>query len=100
MSLLARIKNRILCWSLPVPFHARHVEYSMLASLDDDTSRPTQRLLQLSLEALRVACQVDLSWISQRMASPPYYPEIWPGEHYKLLAGFVAAHRPKCVLEV
>ncbi len=34
------------------------------------------------------------------MAAPPYYPEIWPGEHYKLLAGLVAAQQPRRVVEI
>jgi hypothetical protein len=34
------------------------------------------------------------------MRIPPYYPDVWPGEHYKLLAGFVEVLRPAVVVEI
>jgi len=34
------------------------------------------------------------------MSASPRYPEIWPGEHYKLLAGLVVAHKPKRIVEI
>jgi predicted O-methyltransferase YrrM len=76
------------------------MEYSVVASLDDEPARPSERLLSLSLEAIAHARSVDLTWLARRMAGPPYYPEIWPGEHYKLLAGFVLALEPKLVVEI
>ncbi len=100
MSLLQRIKNRTLRWCLPLPFHARHIEYSAVASLDDDSSRPSPRLLDVSLKAVSCARRVDLSWLSRRMSAPPYHPDVWPGEHYKLLAGFVLALKPRRVIEI
>jgi len=100
MNLISRLKSRALRWSFPFPFPCRHAEYSILASLDDDSGRPNDRLLDISLQAIQRARQADLSWLSKRMASPPYYPEIWPGEHYKLLAGLVAAQQPRRVVEV
>ncbi|MGO9641295.1 MAG: O-methyltransferase [Candidatus Acidiferrales bacterium] len=100
MNLISRLKSRALRWSFPFPFLCRHAEYSILASLDDDSARPNGWLLDISLLAIQRARQADLSWLSNRMASPPYYPEIWPGEHYKLLAGLVAAQQPMRVVEV
>lgn len=38
--------------------------------------------------------------VSARMAAPPYLPDIWPGEHYKLLAGLVLALKPRLVVEI
>ncbi len=100
MKLITRLKGKALRWSLPLPFSCRHVEYSTISSLDDDSGRSNERLLDISLEAIAQARSVDLSWISKRMATPPYYPEVWPGEHYKLLAGLVATLKPKRVVEV
>src|SRR5688572_7030935 len=100
MNLVTRLKGKALSWSLPKPFACRHQEYSTISSLDDDASRPNERLLDIALEAIAQARKVDLSWISKRMAAPPYYPEVWPGEHYKLLAGLVATLKPKRVVEV
>jgi len=99
MDVIGKLKRRALRWSLPLPFPCRHMEYSAIASLDDDAARPSERLLDVSLEAVKLARQVDLSWL-RRMAEAPYYPEVWPGEHYKLLAGLVAAHQPKRVIEI
>ncbi len=100
MNLIRRLKNRTLRWCLPLPFQSRHMEYSIVASMDDDPGGPSQRLLDLSLEAIAFARHVDLSWLSRRMTGPPYYPDVWPGEHYKLLAGLVFAHKPQRVVEI
>jgi predicted O-methyltransferase YrrM len=76
------------------------MEYSVVVSMDDDPAGPSQRLMDVSLEAIAFARHVDLSWVSQRMPGHPHYPDVWPGEHYKLLAGLVLAHKPKCVIEI
>ena len=76
------------------------MEYSVVASLDDDAAVPSERLMDISLDAIALARKVDLSWLSKRIPNPPYYPDVWPGEHYKLLAGFVLASRPKRVVEI
>jgi predicted O-methyltransferase YrrM len=34
------------------------------------------------------------------MKYPPYYPDVWPGEHYKLLAGLVQELEPRVVVEI
>lgn len=93
-------KKRAQKWSLPLPFRCRHAEYSVIAAVDDDASRHNERLLQVSLDAIQAARTIDLSWISKRMPLPPYYPDVWPGEHYKLLAGLVATMKPKRIIEV
>jgi hypothetical protein len=100
MKLIRRLKNRTLRWCQPLPFQCRHMEYSVIASLDDDPAGPSQRLIDVSLEAIAFARLVDLSWLSRRMPGPPYYPDFWPGEHYKLLAGLVLASKPKRVVEI
>ena len=100
MDLIPRLKRRALRWSLPLPFVCRHIEYSTVASLDDDPGKPSERLFEITLAAIEHARRIDLSWISKRIAGPPYYPEVWPGEHYKLLAGLAAAQQPKRVVEV
>src|SRR6201998_1862045 len=100
MSLLRRVKNLAAGWCLPVPFKCRHIEYSVVASLDDEPARPTKRLMDVALEAISLARSLDLSWLSKRMAGPPFYPEIWPGEHYKLLAALVLVLKPRRIVEV
>jgi predicted O-methyltransferase YrrM len=84
----------------PAPFAARHIERSLVCSADDDPARPSDRLLDLALQAAQRARSVSLASIVQRMHRPPYYPDVWPGEHYKLLAGLVEVLRPSLIVEV
>src|SRR5205823_5974801 len=39
-------------------------------------------------------------YISARMQVAPYYPDVWPGEHYRLLAAIVSIVKPKLVIEI
>ena len=100
MGLINRIKAKLLHWSLPKPFQCSHIEYSTIASLDDEFARPNERLIDLSLAAINHARKIDLSSICKRMTAPSYYPEVWPGEHYKLLAALVRELRPRRVIEI
>ena len=44
---------------------------------------------------------MDLSDISNRLSHPlVHYPNIWPGEHYKLLAAMVSVLAPRLVIEI
>ncbi len=79
---------------------ARHHEYSMVFSADDDHSRPSDRLLDISIAAIQAARTIELSDLSMRMPAPPYYPDIWPGEHYKLLSALVSVINPMIVIEI
>lgn len=85
---------------LPPPVEAAHGEYSMIFSKHDEPSSPTPSLINLSMKAVEKAQTVKLEDLSSRLNKPPYYPNIWPGEHYKLLAGLVLALEPKLVIEI
>lgn len=78
----------------------RHTEPSLIFSMDDEPVQPSPRLFELALSAVNKARSVDLSLVSKRMKAPPFYPDVWPGEHYKLLAGLVQIMQPKVVLEI
>lgn len=99
---LREIKRRLLADTVaaPMPVSARHVEQSLIVSLDDDPAKPSERLLDLALQASSKARSVSMSTVVARMTEPPYYPDVWPGEHYKLLAGLVAVCQPKVVIEI
>lgn len=84
----------------PFPVEARHAEYSLILSADDDPARPTDRLIDLALRAADRARTMPMRSLVERMRRPPYYPDIWPGEHYRLLAGLVAVGQPKVVIEI
>lgn len=79
---------------LPPPVKVSHGEYSMILSAHDEPSRPNEELLKLSLKAIQAAANVDLSFLQNSFA------DIWPGEHYKLLAAFVQILQPEVVIEI
>ncbi|MEM2900854.1 MAG: methyltransferase [Thermoplasmata archaeon] len=79
---------------------ARHLEISAIISIDDDPYKPTDELIELSIDAVKCAHKCDLTDIIQRLNGKKNYINVFPGEHYKLLAGFVQVLNPKCVIEV
>jgi predicted O-methyltransferase YrrM len=95
------IKRRINWRGLfSIPIQARHVVRSAVASLDDDPAKPSERLLDVALSAAAHARSISMSSVVSRMTQPPYYPDVWPGEHYKLLAGLILAICPRTVIEI
>jgi D-inositol-3-phosphate glycosyltransferase len=85
---------------LPPPLKARHSEYSMIFSLDDDSARPSEYLVSVAMEAVRKAQETNLDDLCGRLKAPPHYPNVWPGEHYKLLAGLMLSLKPAVVVEI
>jgi predicted O-methyltransferase YrrM len=85
---------------LPIPFECSNPHYSLVYPVLDDPARPNLRLIELSVNATTFASTVDLKFVTDRMASEPHWPNIWPGEHYKLLAGLISALKPKLVIEI
>ncbi|MES2310103.1 MAG: hypothetical protein V4507_14715, partial [Verrucomicrobiota bacterium] len=63
-------------------------------------SQTPDRLIDLTLAAVAVARKVSHRDIVEKMKSPPYWPEIWPGEKYKLLSGIVATLKPSIIVEI
>ena len=100
MHIMKRVERSLLRKLLPPPVHARHREYSMLFSADDEASTPSRALLSLAVDAIQRAQTVSLETVSARIADPPAYPDVWPGELYKLLAGLMLSLRPTRVVEV
>ena len=100
MRLSERIRRAMLRRLLPIPVEARHAEYSVISSTDDDPAAPTPRLIEIAIEAIRHAQHASMDAICARMARPPHFANVWPGENYKLLAGLMLALKPKLVVEV
>jgi tetratricopeptide (TPR) repeat protein len=74
---------------------------SYLLSADDESSLAEQSLIDLSLLAAHKASKMDLQAIASR------FPEkisnainVWPGEHYRLLAALVDALKPGLVITI
>lgn len=94
------LKSRITSAVLPPPVDVRHAEYSMLFSADDERHGPTERLLDVALAAVQHARKVDVSSLARRVPTGIRYAEVWPGEHYKLLAGLVKALGARSIVEI
>jgi predicted O-methyltransferase YrrM len=77
------------------PIATGHVESSLIAPAK---GVPTDRLLDVALQAAQAARYIDLSWISDR--GPERFADVWPGEHYKLLSALVSVLQPKTVIEI
>ena len=84
----------------PLPLAARHIEYSAIVSADDDVAAPSDALIDIALKSVNRARRISMQAVTARMKNPPFWPEVWPGEHYKLLAGIVAEIAPKTVVEI
>jgi predicted O-methyltransferase YrrM len=97
--MLSRVRRR-LGRPLAPPVTARHIENSVLVSLDDESAQPSERLLDLALSASGAARGIQLADVSARVQDGPRLPSVWPGEHYRLLAGLVQVLEPKLVIEI
>jgi predicted O-methyltransferase YrrM len=98
MTFLAhRFRQALVHWVLRNPTDAPDAQLSMMFY---DDVRPTARLLDLAARSIEHARHEDLSDIDARMPHEPRWPNLWPGEHYRLLAGMVATLRPSVVVEI
>lgn len=68
--------------------------------IENDYSAPNDRLIDLCFEAARHARVEDISDISSRIPNGLRWPDVWPGEHYRFLAGLVKALQPASVVEI
>lgn len=78
---------------------SRHLLPSMIASLDDDPAS------QQCSELVRLLCEASLEAAKIRLHETPGKPDshlynIFPGEHYRLLAGLAHLTRPSLIIEI
>lgn len=71
------------------------VEPSLIAPVN---GTPSERLIEVSLQAITRARSADLGLLVERSGNDLL--QMWPGEHYRLLAGLVAVLSPKTVVEI
>ena len=77
---------------------ASHKEFSIIANAEAVAA--PRRLIDLALDAAARARDVKLPIFSGRPSREPRWFETWPGEHYKLLVGLVAALGARRVVEI
>lgn len=91
----------VLGKAVPIPVNAADKRYSVLFSMDKQPGKPTKELLSLGLSCVSEAITIDLTDISSRIKSGhTNYIDIYPGEHYKLLAAIVKKICPCIVVEL
>ncbi len=100
MSLADRLRRRLLRLLLPEPPGVVRSEPSRIASLHDEPHPPSERLLEVALAACAAARGIDLGHLAGRGPDGPLYLNLWPGEHYRLLAGLVRVTRSRTVVEI
>lgn len=82
---------------LPPPIPIAHRLYSMVVPPDAWKSRPNDFLVDLATRVIARARQLDLSALAQR-TTPQV--NVWPGEHYRLVAALVAELGAKRIVEI
>jgi predicted O-methyltransferase YrrM len=93
-------KRGLLAKVLPVPFTARHAEYSLIASTDDEPG-PSARLLDVAMRAVQEARTIALPELERRIAPEHRHVMLhWPGGHYPLLAALARVVQAKQIVEI
>ncbi|MBN1586450.1 MAG: methyltransferase [Candidatus Omnitrophica bacterium] len=100
MTLPQRIKKSLIRKLLPIPFESRHAEYSAISCADDADSQASDRLFNIALQSIEAAKKISLDSLAGRRDCNPELLNLWPGEHYRLLAGITRVLQPKCVVEI
>jgi predicted O-methyltransferase YrrM len=100
MSMFRRFRRLLKSTVLKAPFDCRHFEVSLISSSDDDPATPSPRLIDAAMQSVAAAQSIQLPNVSARVPQPPHWPDVWPGEHYRLLAGLIQVLQPRVVVEI
>ncbi len=86
------------------PATSRQSELSTVFSMDDEPNRPSERLFDLSIAAATAARGISLEALRPRMtlagSEKKFLAEVWPGEHYRLLAAITQVMKPALIVEI
>lgn len=84
-----------------IPGNAADKRISAVYSAYMQAGQPTEYLKQLGLKFVQKAFETDLRDISSRIPKQEInYIDIYPGEHYNLLAAIIQVMQPKTVIEL
>lgn len=83
---------------LSSPARAGHYLPSII-STPADSSRPSERLLELAFEAIRIASQQTITGANEALPDSHLYNR-FPGEHYRLLKAIVQLLNPALIVEI
>jgi predicted O-methyltransferase YrrM len=83
-----------------IPVRTPHFELSVISPLDESPGRANAELLDLAVNAARIAAEIDLTHLHNRSETARRYLSVFPGEHYHLLAALVRCMKPAHVTEI
>lgn len=86
--------------AVPLPTNAPDKRFSGIFSAVDQPGQPTPGLMAFGLTCAADAVRLDLSSVSSRIKKGENYIDIYPGEHYRLLAAIVKNKKPMVVAEL
>lgn len=78
----------------------KNAQLSVIVPAESWKTGPNKQLLEISLKAAAQAVDVSHADIAAKMIEFPHWPEMWPGEHYKLLSALVQVIEPMIVVEI
>ena len=76
----------------------RHYEPSIICSADD-TSGPNKRLIDISLQAVKIAWEEEIVAIDKAKSGSIFF-NVFPGEHYRLLKAIIKIINPTKAIEI
>lgn len=86
--------------AVPLPNNAPDKRYSGLFTAVGQPGKPSSGLLSFGISCAADALNIDLSTVSARIKGGENYIDIYPGEHYKLLASIIKKKQPAVVVEL
>jgi len=87
--------------TVQIPGNAPDKRLSAIYAADQQPGKASDYLLQLGLKSAERALSIDLADISKRIPEKQVnYIDIFPGEHYRLLAALTDVVKPKLIIEL
>jgi predicted O-methyltransferase YrrM len=94
------VRTRLVRWLNPSPVK-EYGERTMIYVTQGDASQPNAFLMDLTIDAIQRARNLSIADLNfGHRPNAIDYPDLWPGEHYRLLAALVATLQPLTVVEV
>jgi len=78
----------------------KYSQLSIIVPTESWKSSSSNRLIDISIQAAAMAGEISHQDIASKMTEFPHWPEIWPGEHYKLLSALVQVLQPSVIVEI
>ena len=97
---ITALRERLAAMALGFARQVPPAHISVFLPVEKATDAELERLCLEAADWIRAAAACSMDAVSRRVVSGPRWPEVWPGEHYRLLAGMVAATKPRRIVEI